>query len=350
MKKDIRKSTRRLPEETIGIDLGDKMSHYAILNAEGTVVDEGTFRNHAESIRLHFSGKPARIALEVGSQSAWISRELKQLGHEVIVANARQVKWITAGDNKHDRVDAQKLALLARVDKKMLAPIEHRSAEQQADLSAIRSRDALVRARTLLVNAARGIAKGIGHRLPKTITLTFGKRACAALPEQLLPVLGPLLAQIDHLSAGVAEYEARIAVIAARRPEVKPLTSVPGVGTLTALTFTLTLGRASRFERSRDVGSYLGLRPRRRQSGERDPELGISRAGDSYLRKLLVQCAHHILGRFGPDTALRQWGLGKAGGAGATKRAIVAVARKLAVLLHSLWVSGENFKPFPMKG
>ena len=165
MKKDIRKSSEhRLPEETIGIDLGDKMSHYAILSGEGTLVEEGTFRNQPESIRLHFSGKPARIALEVGSQSAWISRELKQLGHEVIVANARQLKWITAGDNKHDRVDARKLARLARVGEELLAPVEHRSAEQQADLSVIRSRDALVRARTLLVNAARGIAKGVGHR------------------------------------------------------------------------------------------------------------------------------------------------------------------------------------------
>lgn len=350
MKKNIRKRDRRVAGETIGIDLGDKMSHYAILSGEGTLVEEGTFRNQVESIRLHFSGKPARIALEAGSQSAWISRELKQLGHEVIVANARQLKWITAGDNKQDRVDAHKLARLARADEGLLAPVEHRTAEQQADLSVIRSRDALVRSRTLLVNAARGIAKGIGHRLPKTITLTFGKRATAALPENLVPALTLLLGQIDKLSEGIAEYEARIAAIAAQRPEVKPLTSIPGVGTLTALTFTLTLGRSSRFQQSRDVGSYLGLRPRRQQSGAHDPELGISRAGDKYLRKLLVQCAHYVLGRFGPDSALRQWGLAKAGGAKATKRAIVAVARKLAVLLHSLWVSGEKFKPFPMKG
>jgi len=350
MKKNIRKPTRRVADETIGIDPGDKMSHYAILSAEGTLIEEGTFRNQPESIRLHFSGRPARIALEAGSQSAWISRELKQLGHEVIVADPRQLKWITAGDNKHDRVDAQKLARLARADRDLLSPVEHRSADQQADLSVIRSRDALVRARTLLVNAARGIAKGIGHRLPKTITLTFGRRASAALPERLLAVLAPLLSQIDKPSEGIAEYEARIDAIAARRPEVKTLTSVPGVGTLTALTFLLTLGRASRFEHSRDVGSYLGLRPKRQQSGQRDPELGISRAGDTYLRKLLVQCAHRTLGRFDADTALRQWGLAKAGGSGATRRAIVAVARKLAVLLHSLWVSGENFKPFPVKG
>ena len=350
MKKNIRKTDRRFPQETIGIDLGDKMSHYAILNAEGTLVEEGTFRNHAESIRTHFSGGRARIALEAGAQSAWISRELQQLGHEVIVANARQLKWITAGDNKHDRADARKLARLALAGEELLAPVEHRTAEQHADLSVIRARDALVRARTLLVNTARGIAKGVGHRLPKTITLTFGKRAAAELPEALLPVLALLLAQIDKLSEGIAAHEARIAEIAAQRPEVKRLTSVPGVGTLTALTFTLTLGRASRFERSRDVGCYLGLRPKRRQSGGSDPELGISRAGDGYLRKLLVQCAHHVLGRFGTESALRQWGLAKAGGTKATKRAIVAVARKLAVLLHSLWVSGETFKPFPMKG
>jgi transposase len=131
------------------------------------------------------------VALEAGAQSAWISRELEKLGHEVIVANARQLKWITASDQKSDRTDAEKLARLARADRALLAPIEHRTAEQQAELAVIRARDALVRARTLLVNAARGIAKNFGHRLPKTMTATFGERACALCPNpysRLCPV------------------------------------------------------------------------------------------------------------------------------------------------------------------
>ncbi|HEY4363347.1 MAG TPA: IS110 family transposase [Bryobacteraceae bacterium] len=296
----------------------------------------------------HFGGEPKRIALEVGAQSAWIGRQLKEMGHEVIVANARQVKWITASDQKSDRVDAKKLAWLARADARLLAPIEHRSAEQQAELSVIRARDAIVRARTLLVNAARGIAKNFGQRLPATVTPTFGKRALKVVPPVLLPALTGLLEQIDDLGEQILDYEERIAQAGAKHPEVARLISIPGVGTLTALTFVLTLGRAERFSHSRDVAAYLGLRPRQRQSGGLDPQLGISKSGDKYLRKLLVQCAHHTLGHWGRDSALRQWGLAKGGRAkGASRRAIVAVARKLAVLLHRLWVTGDSYKPFP---
>jgi transposase len=343
-------SSKRRPaaEETVGIDLGDHFSHYAVLNAEGEFIEEGKFRNEAASIRRHFGGPPARVAMEVGAQSAWMAREMEQLGHEVIVADARQLKWITASGNKNDPADARKLARLAQSDLGLLAPVEQRS-EQQAELAVIRARDALVRARTLLVNAARGLAKGIGHRLPKTLTRTFGQRALECLPDELWPALQPLLDQIDRISTSILEYDRRIGEIAVRHAEVGRLKSVPGVGTLTALAFTLTLGRAQRFTHSRDVGCYLGLRPKRRQSGRSDPELGISRTGDGYVRRLLVQSAHYVLGPFGPDSALRQWGLAKCGTSGANKRAIVAVARKLSVLLHHLWVSGERFQAFPLK-
>lgn len=347
MKKNIRSEKQR-NVETIGIDLGDKMSRYCIVNREGEVVEEGSFRNQVSSIETHFSGERRRIALEAGAQSAWISRELKRLGHEVIVANARELKWITASDTKNDPGDARKLALLARADVRLLAPVEHRTAEQQAELGLIRARDAILRARTLLINSARGIAKGFGVRLPKSITSTFGKRAGADLPEFLRTALGGLLEQIDALSQRIGGYDQQVGALAAQHPEVERLSSIAGVGQLTAVTFVLTLGRAERFAHSRDVGSYLGLRPRQRQSGARDPQLGIAKSGDPYLRKLLVQCAHHILGRFGKDSALRRWGLAKTeGGKKATLRAIVAVARKLSVLLHRLWVSGEFYKPFP---
>lgn len=334
--------------ETIGIDLGDKVSRYCIVDQEGNVVEEGSFRNQASSIEKHFGGEPRRIALEAGAQSAWISRELKRLGHEVIVANARELKWITASDTKNDPVDARKLALLARADVRLLRPVEHRTAQQQAELSVIRARDAVLRARTLLVNAARGIAKGFGVRLPPSITGTFGQRAIDALPEILRTALFGLLNKIDALSREITGYDQHIGELAARHPELERLESIPGVGRLTALTFVLTLGRVERFAHSRDVAGFLGLRPKQRQSGMRDPQLGITKSGDGYLRKLLVQCAHHMMGHWGRDSALRRWGLAKAeGGKKATLRAIVAVARKLSVLLHRLWVSGESFKPFP---
>jgi transposase len=349
MKKGI-KVTKPMGE-TVGIDLGDQFSHYCIVDADGEVVEQGRFRNQTSSIAKHFAGPRRRIALEAGAQSAWISRELAALGQEVIVANARQLKWITASDTKNDPVDARKLALLARADPQLLHPVQHRTAAQQAELGVIRARDAMLRARTLLINSARGIAKGFGLRLPKSITATFGARALRDLPAALRTALGGLLEQIDQLSKSLGSYDVELDAVAAAHPETKRLSSIPGVGTLTAVTFSLTLGRPQRFAHSRDVAGFLGLRPKQRQSGARDPQLGISKSGDPYLRKLLVQCAHHILGPFGKDSALRRWGLAKGeGGKRATLRAIVAVARKLSVLLHRLWTSGEFFKPFPQIG
>ena len=347
MKKNS-KAVERHPAETIGVDLGDKISKYAILNEEGVAVEEGSFRNNVESIAKHFGERgKARVALEVGTQSAWIAREFAKLGHEVIVANARELKWITSSDTKNDRNDAVKLARLARADRNLLAAVEHRTAEQQAELAVIRARDALVKSRSLLVNTARSLAKGFGLRLPASITHTFGARALAGLAENLRTAMSGLLEEIDAVGVKIRDYDQRIAEVAAKHPEVERLASVPGVGTLTAAAFVLTLGRRERFAHSRDVGSFLGLRPRQKQSGERDPQLGISKSGDTYLRKLLVQCAHHILGHWGKDSSLRQWGLSKSDGASGKKRAVVAVARKLAVLLHRMWTTGEVFKPFP---
>jgi transposase len=347
MKKNS-KAGERHPAETIGVDLGDKMSRYAVLNEEGLAVEEGSFRNSVESIAKHFGKRGrARVALEVGTQSAWIAREFTKLGHEVIVANARELKWITSSDTKNDRNDAVKLARLARADRNLLAAVEHRTAEQQAELAVIRARDALVRSRTLLVNTARSLAKGFGLRLPASITPTFGARALALLTENLRTAMSGLLEQIDALGLKIRDCDQRIAEVAERHPEVERLASAYGVGTLTATAFVLTLGRKERFAHSRDVGSFLGLRPRQKQSGERDPQLGISKSGDQYLRKLLVQCAHHVLGQWGKDSALRQWGLSKSDGSASKKRAVIAVARKLAVLLHRMWTTGEIFKPFP---
>lgn len=351
MKKNTKKpeNTVTMSPETVGIDLGDKISRYCILDEDGVIVEEGRFRNRAESIAKHFGQRGRmRMALEAGGQSAWIAVELEKLGHEVVVANARDLALIAGSDRKNDRRDAEMLARLVRVDPQLLAPIEHRSLEQQSELNVVRARDALVRARTLLVNAARGLAKTRGHRLPPTVTATFGSRALEALPPALIAALQGLLEQIDALGRAINSYDKQILAIAQQHPEVEGLIDVPGVGTLTALTFVLTLGRPERFERSRDVAGYLGLRPKQRQSGDANPQLGISKAGNRYLRKLLVQCAHHVLGHWGADSALRQWGLKLAerGGPNAKKRAIVAVARKLAVLLHRLWRTGATYEPF----
>jgi len=287
------------------------------------------------------------MAIEVGTHSPWISRLLTELGHEVIVANPRQLKLITESSRKSDNVDAETLARLARVDPKLLRPIRHRSERAQMDLMVIRSRAALVQARTSLVNTARGLVKATGDRLPKVDAEALDMEDAGSLPESLRDVLRPLLETIQELTVKIKAADREIERIARTRyPETELLTQVSGVGTLIALTFVLTVDDKDRFTKSRDVGCFIGLRPRRQDSGQRRPQLPITKEGDIYLRALLVQGAHCILSRQGPDTDLKRWGERLCtGGRNAKKRAIVAVARKLAILLHRLWVTGEVYEP-----
>jgi transposase len=266
----------------------------------------------------------------------------------VIVANARQVQWITQSSRKNDRMDARQLARLARVDPQLLSPIQHRSEAAHVHLMKIRMRALLVEMRTKCVNAARGFAKAQGERLPACDAETMGLRQMAAVPVELQALLRPLLVQVASLTQGIQPLDTEREQIARTEyPETELLRQVKGVGLLIALTFVLTVDDRDRFRKSREVGCYVGLRPRQQDSGASQPQLGISKEGDRYLRTLLVQGAHHILGWRGPDTDLRRWGLKLAarGGKNGKKRAVVAVARKLAVLLHRLWVTGEVYEP-----
>ena len=334
---------------TVGVDLGDKMSHYCVLAADGEKVYEGKVATTKQALAEVFGALgQRRIALEVGTHSPWVSRWLKSFGHEVIVANARQVKLITQSSRKNDKLDAQTLARLARVDPQLLRPIQHRSEEAQQDLLVIRVRAALVEARTALVNSARGLAKAAGERLPPCDCDSLEVERLAGLPVELQSALQPLLEEVEGLTEKIHACNEKIEQIAREKyPETARLKQVSGVGTLIALTFVLTLEDAGRFGKSRKVGCYVGMRPRSRESGESQPQLGISKEGDVYLRKLLVQGAHYILGRRGPDTDLKRWGekLCARGGKNAKKRALVAVGRKLAILLHCLWVSGQVYEP-----
>jgi transposase len=334
---------------TIGLDLGDRTSHYCILNEAGAVIVESKLPTTPKGIEEVFSRMPrSRIALETGTHSPWVSRQLTQLGHEVIVAHARNVRLIGESSRKDDQLDARTLARLARIDPGLLGPVRHRSAKAQIHLTVIRARAALVSSRTALVNAVRGLTKSYGQRLRKCGTEQMNRESAKEMSEELRDVLDPLLGEIESLTERIAEYDRRIEKIAKEvYPQVAVLKQVKGVGPLIALTFVLTLDDPSRFRRSRDVGCFVGLRPGRRNSGMSEPQLHISKEGDRYLRTLLVQGAHYILGPFGQDSDLRRWGrkLAERGGKNARKRAVVAVARKLAVLLHKMWVSGEVDEP-----
>lgn len=334
---------------TIGMDIGDKTSRYCILDGDGEVVSEGsTGSTKAAMTQQYGQLRKSRIALEVGTHSPWINRLLKALGHEVIVANPRQLRLITESSRKDDRVDAEMLARLARVDAKLLRPIRHRSEEAQLDLMVIRARAALVEVRTSLINTVRGLTKAAGDRLASCDADQMGVEKAAELPAGIQEAIRPLLEEVEVLTARIRQYDRKIEQIAkVKYPETTLLKQVGGVGTLIALTFVLTIEDKDRFEHSRDVGCYVGLRPKRSQSGESEPQLRITKEGDIYLRKLLVQGAQHVLSQRSRDSDLRRWGqrLAGRGGKSAKKRAIVAVARKLGILLHRLWVTGEVYEP-----
>src|SRR5580700_10101004 len=188
-------------ERTIGIDLGDVWSHYCTLNQDGEVVDRGRFRTTPKAIEKWFTDVPlSRVAMEAGTHSIWISEQLQELGHEVIVANVRELRAISHSDRKSDQVDAEKLARYARLDPEILRPISHRTVEQQEALSLIRARDLLVRLRTAAVNAVRGLTKACGYRLPASSTLCFAKRCKEVMPPGLVEALGPVLDQIASVT------------------------------------------------------------------------------------------------------------------------------------------------------
>ncbi len=334
---------------TVGVDLGDQWSHYCILGLEGETLAEGQWRTTQQDVAEFFRAlNAARVAMEVGTHSAWVREVICSYGHEVLVANPRLMEGSKRRKRKNDRIDANKLARLGRVDPESLHPIEHRSAEVRQDLVMLRARDALVAARTELIKATRGLVKSMGARLPKCSSPSFAQKVEEAVPAQVREALLPLVRMTAALSDCINGYDEKIEKLASEKyGHTALLRQVKGVGPITALAYVLTLENPERFVKSRDVGPYLGLVPKQEDSGESQPQLGISKSGDTMLRKLLVGSAHYILGPFGPDTDLRRYGLRlcERGGKNAKKRAAVAVARKLAVLLHCLGVSGEVYEP-----
>jgi transposase len=331
------------------LDVSDRYSRVCVIDARGRVDREDRIGTTPEAISSGFAGyRNARVVLEVGPHSPWLSRLLKRQGHEVVVANPRRVRLIAEAERKSDRVDAEILARLGRADPTLLRPIEHRGEAAQQDLALLRVRDGLVRARTKLIQCARGLAKSFGARLPASSAPTFAKRVRDGGFETRFPWLQALLQQCDALTASIRKLDCEVEKLGRERyPETQLLRQVPGVGPITSLAYALTVDDPNRFAKSRSVGAYFGLTPRQHDSGDARPELSISKRGDEFVRRLLIEAAHYTLGPFGPDSELRRFGLRLVGQGGkrAKKRAVVAVARKLATLLHRLWMTGEVYHP-----
>lgn len=359
----------RTPKVTVGLDLGDRTSRVCVLDAAGTCLEEATVATTPAGLHAYFAPQiqthgACRVVLEVGTHSPWASRTLTALGHEVVVANpsamygARGTRRSGRGTrqrrHRNDRLDAEFLARQGRADVRLLHPIRHRGATAQQHLALLRARDQVVQARTKLINHVRGAVKAQGGRLRRCSAEAFATRAETALAtaaselQELRAVVAPLLAIIADLTARIAAYDAQVRQLARTSyPIATQLQQPAGVGPLTALAYVLLVEDPARFASSRAAGPYFGLVPRLDESSTARPQLGISKAGDTLGRRLLISAAQYILGPFGPDCDLRRHGAAIAarGGKNAKKRAVVAVARKLAVLLHRLWVSGATYDP-----
>lgn len=333
---------------TIGIDLGDRGHAVCVLDRDGEVLLEERIANTRECLEELSKRFPrATIAMETGTHSPWISRLYEARGHKVYVANARKLRAISQSDTKNDEADAQMLARLARVDPKLLKPVKHRSEACQRALVELKVRDALVRSRVNQMNTVRFLLKSLGQFAPsKAKASAFVRKLRDAVAPEFCGLVEPLLGAIEHLNGQIKALDERLEEIArVEYPDTERLQQVDGVGPLTALCFVLTLESPDRFARARDAGPYLGLVPRRDQSGNTDKQLPITKAGNSQMRRLLVNCAHYILGPFGPPSHLREAGLRMAGrgGSAAKKRAVIATARKLAVTLMALWKTKAEY-------
>jgi len=349
--KTVRPNLDRL---TVGVDLGDRWSQYCILGLEGETLAEGQLRTTQEDVREFFQALTvARVVMEVGTHSAWVQDVITESGHEVLVANPRLMEGSKRRKRKSDRIDAHKLARLGRVDPQSLYPIRHRSREVRQDLVVLRARDALVSVRTELINTARGLVKSMGTRLPGCSSPSFADKVKDAIPDEVREALLPLVQLVETVNDCIAKYDQKIEELGREKyGHTTLLRQVKGVGPITSLAYVLTLEDPQRFSSSREVGPYLGLVPKQEDSGDSQPQLGISKTGDRMLRRLLVGSSQYMLGAFGPDSDLRRYGLRlcERGGKNAKKRAVVAVARKLAVLLHHLWVTGDVYEPLHHPG
>lgn len=335
---------------TIGMDLGDKFNIAVVFDSNGNEMEIAKVTNTKVGMTKFFKAyKGANVAIEAGTHSPWISRFLNEMGLTVYVGNPRRLRFIWDSHDKSDARDARMLGMVCRMEPRLLYPIQHRGRQAQIDLAVVKSRDALVKSRTQLINHVRSIVKTNGDRLPKCSASCFAKRCKNEIPREMTPALGTVLKSIGDLTEQIHTLDDKITEMCKEKyPETSILQQVPGVGPVTALSFILHIDDPSRFSKSRQVGAFIGLTPRRDQSGDTDKQLRITKAGNKYLRQLLVSCVQYILGPFGPESDLRRHGmkLCARGGKNAKKRAVVAVARKLAVLLHRLWISTATYDPF----
>ena len=333
----------------IGMDMGDK-NHKAVgLSEDGEAVCRDEVPCTPEGVRAYLRRHPgALLAIETGTHCRWVSGIGLELGHEVLVGNARKLRMIWDSSRKNDWNDAAMLARVARTDRSLLSPVRLRGEGDQELMRLVKSRDLLVKSRTGIVNQIRGFCKSEGVRLPRCSAESFGRmehEVCASVRA----VTKPLFAMLKELAKKIGVYDRMIAdgLKRMRGEDAALLDTIAGVGPVTAAAFLSAAGDVSTFGSARDAGPYFGLVPRQDQSGETDKQLRITKEGNEIVRRLLVTSANYIMGPFGKDSDLRRHGMriAERGGKNARKRAKVAVARKLAVVMLAVLKSRAAYRP-----
>lgn len=329
-----------------GLDVSEKHIQICEIDVDD-VVSEGRIATSDKKLREYFEGRAARrIVIEMSSHTRWITELLRSFGHEVLVVDPRRMKLVSGTLYKDDTLDAQTLAMLARDAPRLLKTVPLRDIEHQRLLTMVRARATAVEGRTRIINAIRGMLKPYGYRVPRSSHSVLATYLWSEVEAPILRLIEPLMVLLETFDGQIARYDQEAErILPQLPPNARQLREIPGVGPLTVLYFVAIIGDPNRFAKSRDVGPYLGLCRRRDDSGEYQSELGITKAGDRYMRALLANCVSHIMGPFGKDSDLRDWGLKKLGGATRVekKKMKVALARKLAVLLLTLWKSGKPY-------
>lgn len=334
--------------EYCGIDLHAEYSQICILDEDGEVMETSRVRTSRRALERFFRRDRMRVVMEAGGSSPWVSRLLDSLGHEVVVCSPRRVRLIAESKLKNDKVDAEVLARLVRLDPEFLQPIQHRSEEAQLLRANLKVRSAMVEARTKWINTVRGLLRSFGYKVSGKAPHTFADRVDKMnLPDELRTVIEPLLKQLDLLTGEIMRRNEHVEEMVKDLPEVNHLRKIPGVGPIVATYFVLTIDDPQRFKNSRDVASFFGLRPSMRESASKSHYGRITKEGDPEMRRLLVQAAHACL-RTKADSELKNWALELAERKGRGKAA-VALARKIAVLMHHLWITGEVYQATPSK-
>jgi transposase len=344
--------TATVPELTIGLDLGDNTFSVCVLSNSGHIENEGTHPTNPDEVRAlfeSFRGRHVRVVFEVGSQSRWVQKLARECGIEdVIAADPRKLKLISQSLKKTDRRDAYILARAGQSLPELLSPVEHVSDEIFADRALLETRDLLVRNRTQIICRIRSLTKAHGGKLAACSPESFHRKVTEQIPEPMHFACKPLLQVLAALDQQISELEKSLCKLAKEKyPIVAKLQDIPGVGIIIALSFVLSVGDPSRFEDTRQIGAYFGLTPRKKQSGNSNPQLGITKAGNGAMRKRLVLGAHCLISR-GEDCGLKRWGIAlcERGARSSKKRAVIALARKLAVVMLAVWKSGADFDPW----